>query len=161
VVLDDLRKLVRLYLVVHVVEQLPCTVDIVQLDARYSLEVERLNLLLAALRQLFCSFDPRRRLLWLKVLGWSRIHLGHEKLFNPSAVLLDSLVDGLHDERQKSLPASLHKPTLARLVKNRASWYSSDHSKSCKKVIGLRKESKRSTIEELNPSGPSSDSNFA
>ena len=53
------------------------------------------------------------------------------------------------------------KPTLARLVKNRACWYSSNHSKSCKNVIGLRKESKRSTIEELNPSSFPSRSNLS
>jgi len=123
-------------------------------------EVEWLNLLLA-LSQLLCSFDPGRRLLWLEEVRWSGIHLGHEKLFDASAVLLDGLVDGLYESPviRNHPPASSHKPTLARLVKNRASWYSSDHSKSCKNVIGLRRESKRSTIEELNPSCPS-DSNL-
>lgn len=45
--------------------------------------------------------------------------------------------------------------TLDKLVKNRASWYSSIHSRSCKNCIGLRSESKRSTIDELWPSSPS------
>ena len=39
--------------------------------------------------------------------------------------------------------------TFDRLVKKRASWYSSDQSRSCKKLIGLLNESNKSTIEEL------------
>ena len=98
---DDFREFVRLYLVVHVIQQLPCSVDIIQLDARYGLEVEWLNLLLA-LSQLLCSFDPSRRLLGLEEVRWPGIHLGHEKLFDAPAVLLDSLVDGLYVIRNHS-----------------------------------------------------------
>lgn len=39
--------------------------------------------------------------------------------------------------------------TFERCVKNRASWYSSAHSRSCRKLIGLRRESNKSTIDEL------------
>lgn len=46
-------------------------------------------------------------------------------------------------------------PTFERLVKNLASWYASAHSNSCKKLIGLRNESKMSTMEELCPPCPS------
>ena len=49
--------------------------------------------------------------------------------------------------------------TLAKIVKNRPSWYSSSHSSSCKKLIGLLRESNRSTIDELCPSALS-DSNY-
>ena len=42
--------------------------------------------------------------------------------------------------------------TWAKLVKNLPSWYSSSHSSSCKKLIGLLRDSNKSTIDELCPS---------
>ena len=104
---DDFRELIRLYLVIHVVQQLPCSVDIIQLDARYGQEVEWLNLLLA-LSKLLCSLDPCRRLLRLEELRWSGVHLGHEELFDAPAVLLDSLVDGLYE----SVVIRNHTPSI-------------------------------------------------
>lgn len=101
----DFGKLVRLNLIIHVVEQLPCSIDVIQLDARRRLEVERLNLLLA-LGQLLCLFEPRGRLLRLKVVCWPREHFCHEKLLDTSAVLFDSLADRLYTKHiisQKSL----------------------------------------------------------
>jgi hypothetical protein len=92
---DDFGELVRLYLVIHVVQQLARSINIVQLDARRRLEVKRLDPLLA-LCQLLCLFEPCGRLLCLKVVRWSRKHLPHEKFLDTSTVLLDSLADGLY-----------------------------------------------------------------
>jgi hypothetical protein len=44
--------------------------------------------------------------------------------------------------------------TFAKLVKNRASWYSSGHSRSMRKLIGVSREKNRSTTEELFRSSP-------
>ena len=124
-------------------------------------EVKWFNLLLT-LDSLLSLFNPCRLLLRLRLLWSTGKHIVHEKLlhrrtikFNPFANCLQtqSLV---HD----FLLCRVTKHTFARAVKNRASWYSSGHSKSRRKLIGLRSESNRSIIDELWPSGPSA-SNYS
>ena len=71
------------------------------------------------------------------------------------------MIDGFRDCLSKTrsineqVRQGLIKRTFARLVKNLPSWYLSSHFSSCRKSIGLRNESKRSTIEELWPAAPS------